>query len=156
MFMKRLVLTFTVIAAIILTATQAFAQEPQKKAQRQQWMNNMIQSKTEYVVKEIGLNENVRTKFEKQYMAMCHEMAKLGRDTRNLERSISKKENPSDLEYEKCAEAMSEFKIKEGNIEMKYFNQFKTYLTKKQLFKLKIAEQKWMNALMKHRGKGKK
>lgn len=154
--MKRLLSILTLIAAIILTFTQAFAQKPHDKAQRQQWMNNMIQSKTDYVVKEIGLNDNLKPKFEKQYRAMCHEVARLGRDTRNLERTIVKKDNPSDLEYEKGAEAMAEFKVKEGNIEMKYFNQFKTYLTKKQLFNMKIAEQKWMNELMKHRGKGKK
>lgn len=155
--MKRIFSVFAILAAFIFTASPLFAQKAQNKAQRQQWMNNMIQSKTEFVVKEIGLNDsNVKAKFEKQYTTMCHEIARLGRDTRNMERTISKKDNPSDLEYEKCAEAMAEHKIKEGNIEMKYFNQFKKYLTQKQLFNLKIAEHKWMNVLMKHRGKGNK
>lgn len=154
--MKRILTAFALIATIILTSAQSSAQTLQNKAQRQQWFNNMVQSKTDFIVKELGLTDNVKTKFEKQYTAMCHEVARLGRDTRNMERSITKKENPSDLEYEKGAEAMAEFKIKEGNIEMKYFNQYKTYLTKKQLFKLKVAEQKWMNALMKHRSKSKK
>ena len=51
---------------------------------------------------------------------------------------------------------MTEFKSKEAAIELRYFNQFKTYLSKKQLFQLKIAENKWMRELMKQRGKGKK
>lgn len=59
------------------------------------------------------------------------------------------------MEYEKAAEAVAEFKSKEGAIELRYFNQFKGYLSKKQLFKLKIAEHKWMKELMRHRNKGK-
>ena len=86
---------------------------------------------------------------------MSNETSRLARDTRSLERQVSKKANPSDLEYEKAAEAITEFKAKEGAVELKYFNQFKTFLNKKQLFQLKLAENKWMDELMRHRGKGK-
>lgn len=143
------------ILCILFAAATAFA-GPQDKAKREQWYNNMIQTKIDFLSKQIGLTSEQKEKFEKMYRAMSNETSRLSRDTRSLERQVSKKSSASDLEYEKAAEAIAEFKAKEGNIEMKYFNQFKTFLSKKQLFQLKIAENKWMNELMRHRGRPRK
>ena len=145
------------LAFLILSCSSAFAADkPQTDAQRQQWFKNMVATKVEFLTKQLALNENQKARFAKEYTAMSSETSKLASETRKLERSVSKNTNATDLEYEKAAEAMTEFKSKEAAIELRYFNQFKTYLSKKQLFQLKIAENKWMRELMKQRGKGKK
>lgn len=152
--MKRnIIFLFTVC---LLSFTSAFAQQPQDKAKREQWFKNMVQTKIDYLSKQMDLTPEQKSRFEKQYTAMSMETARLANDTRALQRSVAKKDNASDVEYEKAAEAVAEFKSKEGAIELKYFNQFKAYLTKKQLFQLKNAEHKWMRELMRHHGKGKK
>ena len=126
------------------------------KVKREQWYKNMVQTKIDYLARQVGMNADQKSKFEKQYAAMSAETAKLSRETRRLERTVSKKADATDVEFEKAAEAITELKSKEGAIEQKYFNQFKAYLSKKQLFQLKVAEHKWMKELMKHRMKGKK
>jgi len=132
------------------------AQRSQSDAQRRQWFNNMVATKVDYISKQIGLDGDKKVRFAKEYTAMTTETAKLARETRKLERSVAKNPKATDLEYEKAAEAVAEFKGREAAIEMRYYNQFKTYLSKKQLFQLKIAENKWMRELMKHRGKNRK
>ena len=143
------------IICIVVGSLSLMADGPRNRANREQWYNNMIQTKIDYLAKQMSLTPQQKEKFEKSYRDMSNETSRLARDTRSLERQVSKKANPSDLEYEKAAEAITEFKAKEGAIELKYFNQFKTFLNKKQLFQLKLAENKWMDELMRHRGKGK-
>ncbi len=144
------ILTFLLCLFVAAAAQSA----PQDKAKRAQWFNNMVNSKIEYLSKQMNLEGDQKVQFEKTYRAMVNETSKIASETRRLERNVSKKDNASDLEYEKAAEAIAEFKSKEGAIELRYFNQFKTFLTKKQLFQLKIAEDRWMKELMRHRGKG--
>lgn len=144
------------LLCILLSGIQAFGAGPQDKAKRQQWYDNMIQTKIDYLAKKIDVTPEQKEKFEKTYKAMSNETNRLSRDTRSLERQVSKKSDATDLEYEKASEAIAEFKSKEGAIELKYYRQFKTFLTKKQLFQLKIAENKWMDTIMQHRGRGKK
>ncbi|MCM1348913.1 MAG: hypothetical protein NC338_05825 [Firmicutes bacterium] len=153
--MKRIATSFLCMLSLLF-ALQLQAAGPQDASQRKQWFNNMVQTKIDYLAKQMELTPDQKARFEKQYAAMSAETARLAGDTRNMQKNVAKKDNPNDLELEKAAEAIAEFKSKEGAIEMKYFNQFKTYLTKKQLFKLKTAESKWMKMLMNHRGKGKK
>lgn len=143
------------IICIVVGSLSLMADGPRNRANREQWYNNMIQTKIDYLSKQMNLTPQQKEKFEKSYRDMSNETSRLARDTRSLERQVSKKANPSDLEYEKAAEAITEFKAKEGSVELKYFNQFKTFLNKKQLFQLKLAENKWMDELMRHRGKGK-
>lgn len=152
--MKRNIITIICLFLVALTST--VAAEPQNKAQKEQWFKNMVQTKVDYLAKQMNLTADQRAKFEKQYTAMSAETSKLARETRALQQSISKKEKATDVEYEKAAEAIAEFKSKEGAIELRYFNQFKAYLSKKQLFTLKLAEHKWMKELMRQRHKGKK
>ncbi|MDE6101314.1 MAG: hypothetical protein K2G01_09740 [Paramuribaculum sp.] len=144
----------TAILSCFSFQAAASADSKEDKVKREQWYKNMVQTKIDYIAKQVGMNADQKGKFEKQYAAMSAETAKLSRETRQLERTIAKKANATDVEYEKAAEAIAEFKSKEGAIEQKYFNQFKTYLSKKQLFQLKVAEHKWMKELMKHRNKG--
>lgn len=151
--MKHKIISF--LLCLVLASSAAFAQGHQDKAKRQQWFQNMVNAKIEYLSKQLNLSPDQQAKFEKSYRAMSQETSKLANDTRALQRSVSKKASATDLEYEKAGEAMAEFKAKEGAIELKYFNQFKSFLTKKQLFQLKIAEHNWMKQIMKQRGKKK-
>lgn len=148
--MKRYILTLLAIFVLSIASVSA---APQDKQKRQAWYNNMIQTKVDYLAKQLAMTPDQKTKFEKSYKEMAAETSKLANETRAMEKSVSSKASPTDLEYEKAAEAMAEFKSKEGAIELKYYKQYKTFLTKKQLFQLKIAENKWMREVMRHRAK---
>lgn len=137
-----------------LTAVDINA-EPQTHQQREKWFEEMTIAKIDFLAKQMSLTPTQRSRFEKDYRAMTAETAKLSRETRSLEHNVSKKKKATDLEYEKAAEAIAEFKGKESAIEMKYFRQFKTYLSNQQLFLLKKSEGKWMREIMGKRGRKK-
>ncbi len=148
--MNRFISTILLLTVISISA--AFAQG-KGNGPRAKWMHEMKQTKLEYMSKELSIKPDQKAKFTEIYNAMQAELDKLHTETNSMRRNVQKNENATDLEYEKAAEALFEFKLKEGTIEKKYFEKFKTVLTPQQLFLFKRAEKKWMKELMKHRKK---
>ena len=76
------------------------------------------------------------------------EIYKTNRDARTLAANVEKKKSASDSEYFQAAEALSRAKIREGEIEAKYFPKFAKILSKKQMFLLKQAEVKFTRTMI--------
>ena len=148
--MKRILSSLFLLT--ILSVASAFAQT-KVSAKHQQWMQEMKQAKLEFMIKELQIKDNQKAKFTEAFNAMEAELCKVRNETNKMRRAVEKKKDATDLEYEKAAEAIVEAKIKEGNIEKKYFDRFKTILSSEQLFRMKKADMKWMKELMKHRKK---
>lgn len=111
----------------------------------------MTQYKHDFLAKELNLTKEQEEKFFPMYDKMETETRELNRQVRGMERSVMQKgDKATDLEYEKAAEAIQELKGKESAVEMRYFGEFKTVLTKKQLFQLKQAERKFTQMIMNH------
>lgn len=143
------------LSLFLLLICVPLASSAQKKddSRRNQWNKEMTQAKVDFIAGQLGLTADKKAKFVETYNAMQSELGKLRNETNSLRKSIEAKKSASDLEYEKAAEAMFEFKQKEGAIERKYFDKFKSILTPRQLFQLRPAEMKFMKELMKHRKK---
>ncbi|MDE7411497.1 MAG: hypothetical protein K2M94_05595 [Paramuribaculum sp.] len=145
--MKRLIL----IVPLLLICVCSFAQKQEKEHKYRQWHKEMCEAKREYIAKELGLTRQQYEPFFTQYEAMCGEIDKIGRETRQMAHRLSERDDVTDTEYEKCAEALFELRTKEGAVEQKYYSKFKEILTHKQLYLLKQSEFKWMRKLMKQR-----
>lgn len=140
------------ISLFCLTIVSAMSLLAQRNGnQHAQWIKEMKQAKLEFMAKELNLTNEQKQSFNETYNSMQAEIDKMRHETRKLEKSVESKKDATDLEYEKAAEAMFEYKIKEGNIEKRYFDKFKTILSPRQLLQFKKAEMKWMKELMKHR-----
>lgn len=160
--MKKLSILFIIIA-IFAQLSNISAQAKPSKEERQRWFKEMREYKHNFLIKELKLTEEQQQPFFKIYDEMEDACHKINGETRKMQRDLIKKgksEDITDIEYEKVAETLFELKGKEAQIEMKYFEQFKNILSKKQLFLLKCAEDKFTKHLMKqhskHAGKGKK
>ena len=145
--MKRILL----IATIIIGITQFFASAQDKSEHRKKWMQEMNNAKIEFMNKELKITNEQKDQFNKLYKAYQEELHKIRRETRALEKNINSKKDVTDLEYQKAAEAMFELDANVGNINKKYFEQFKKILTPQQLFNFQKAESHWTKHLMKHR-----
>lgn len=153
--MKKISIILLIVSLFAQLST-IDAQRKQSKEERQQWFKEMREYKHNFLIKELELDEKQQDTFFKIYDAMEDETFELHHGTRKLQRELIKKENDAtDVEYEKAAEALFELKYKEAQIELKYFEQFKNILTKKQLFLLKKAEDKYTRHLMKQHDKHK-
>ena len=134
---------------ILLASLTASAQD------RSKWANEMLEAKHKMLIEEVGLTPTQQEQFMPLYEAMEREIYATNRDARALAANVEKKKAPSDSEYAQAAEALSRIKVREGEIEAKYFEKFSKILSKKQLFLLKQAEAKFTREMLSKK-KGKK
>ena len=130
----------TIIVVLLFAALTAVAQENPKHGSRSKWGEEMLQAKHEMIIEQVGMEKEI---FSTNAAA------------RALAIGVSKKANPSEADYGQAAEALSGAKVKEGEIEAKYFEKFSKILSKKQLFLLKQAESNFTRTMLSGRkGKG--
>jgi len=130
---------------IILATLTANAQD------RSKWVNEMLEAKRQMLIEEVGLTPTQQEQFMPLYEAMEKEIYTTNRDARTLAASVEKKKAPTDSEYKQAAEALSRVKVREGEIEAKYFEKFSKILSKRQLFLLKQTENKFTRNMLRGR-----
>ena len=143
--MKKFVSILILVLAITTTAT---AQNSRTKFQ-----TDMYQAKHEMIIEEVGLTMTQQKQFMPLYEQMEREIYEVNRNARALANEVEKKKNPTDKDYEAAASALSNTRMREGEIEAKYFEKFSKILSKKQLFQLKQAEAKFTREMLKKRKK---
>ena len=116
-------------------ATAATAQNSRSK-----FSTDMYQAKHEMIIRECGLTMTQQKQFMPLYEQMEREIYQVNRNARALAKEVESKTNPSDRDFEAAASALSTTRMREGEIEAKYFDKFSKILSKKQLFQLKQAE----------------
>lgn len=150
--MRRFILFL--VTALTLLASSAHTPS---KAEREAWMKEIQQYKNEYMAKKLDLSDDQKVRFAPVLDRMDAELRKVQSQARKLCRDVTKKgDKATELETEKAAEAQFEVKAKEAEIEMKYYKEFKSILTPRQMLKFKDAERDFTRDLMKkhreHRG----
>jgi Spy/CpxP family protein refolding chaperone len=120
---------------------------------RTKFATDMYQAKHEMIIEELGLTQTQQKQFMPLYEQMEREIYQVNRNARALAAEVEKKKNPSDHDYEVAASALSNTRMREGEIEAKYFEKFSKILSKKQLFLLKQAEGKFTREMLKKRKK---
>lgn len=140
--MKKLLLAL-VIAVTALVASAQFS-----PAERQRWLGEMRNLKHDFIAKELSLTKDQEREFFPLYDKMEDEIAALNTQTREDEIRVAADRDATDLEMENTARTVFEQKRAEGQIEMTYFEKYKTILTPKQLLQLKNAERKFTQQLV--------
>lgn len=140
--MKKLLLAL-VIAVTAFAAAAQFS-----PAERQRWLGEMRNLKHDFIAKELSLTKDQEREFFPLYDKMEDEIAALNTQTREDEARVAADRDATDLEMENTARTVFEQKRAEGQIEMTYFEKYKTILTPKQLLQLKNAERKFTQQLV--------
>ena len=150
--MKRL--SFIAIAAMLLLSlnTARAKDNNNANANRSQWTQEMLDYKHDFIAEQTEMTQAQRDKFMPLYEAMEKEVFAVHRTAREQAKKISSTAKASDLDYANAARAMSQVKVKEGEIEGRYFEKFSKILSKKQMFQLKQAELKFSKQML-SRGK---
>jgi Spy/CpxP family protein refolding chaperone len=150
--MKRI--SFIAIAAmLLLSLNTAWAKDKNHtNANRSQWTQEMLDYKHDFIAEQTEMTQAQRDKFMPLYEAMEKEVFAVHRTAREQAKKISSTTKASDQDYANAARAMSQVKVKEGEIEGRYFDKFSKILSKKQMFQLKQAELKFSKQML-SRGK---
>lgn len=146
--MKRYII---LIVALICLAGAAFATETDKG--KEDMRKELREYRIKFIAQEIGLRADQQQKFAQTYEAMLQEKHKVFSEARAFERKVKKSAHATDEDYSKAAQMMSSAKIKEGEIDRKYDAIFATFLSSKQIYKMKEAEQKFRQRLQEMRSK---
>lgn len=143
--MKRILIVILIIATFV--PFMNVEAKKNGKADKKEWFALMRQHKHDFIEDELDLTDEQEDKFFPMYDAMEDELFKLHRETRKLEKQVADK-NATDVEYDAASKAIIDLKKKEADIELKYFDKFKTVLSSKQIFELKRAEKKFTRKIM--------
>ena len=114
---------------------------------RNRYVNQISAYKHDFLAKELGLSKAQQDAFFELYDAMEDRTIDLGGEVRDLEKKASAA-GASDEEMAAAAIALYSQKMREGEIEIEYYEKFKETLTPAQLVALKSAERKFTQELM--------
>lgn len=151
MSMKR---NIVILLAVMMLSLPCVAQRKDSmKGNRAEWKKELQDFKYKYLAQEVELTEEQQEKFFELYVKMESELKTVDSDCKAAQKAVKAEGEHSDAEYEKALNALLNKRVMKGQIEKRYYDQFKTFLSVKQLYKLKTAEQKFNKKLMELRKK---
>lgn len=150
---KYLTLATIALCFSVMAQAQKSDRKVLSSEEREMWLTELRNYKREFLARELELTSQQEAKFMPVYEQMDDELSRIATETRELETKVSADADASDTEAEAAARALFEQKSREGKVEMEYFDQFKEILTSKQLLRLKNAERKFTQQLVRHHGK---
>lgn len=140
--------------ALILGIGTVCAQNKERKS-REEMRREFREFKIKFIAQEIDLKEDQQKQFVELYDRMCDERTKIFEQTRRLERKVKKDPQATEEDYAAVSRAITEAREKDAAIEKKYDARFSAFLSSKQIFKMKTAEEKFRNKMheMRHKRK---
>lgn len=142
---------FAFIAILACACTAAMAQrQHMTDEERDLWLAELRQYKHEFMAKELSLSSDQQEAFFPLYDEMDDQLTQIAMEVRDLEVEINSSTSASAEEVQAAAFALFDQKRRESVVELLYFEKFKDTLTPKQLFRLKNAERKFTQQLVKH------
>lgn len=146
-------------AIIVLSSSCIIKAENQEKVPQQEnkWMNEVRNFKHSFLIKETEMTEEQSNNFIPLYSEMEDKIYQANREARKLEQEITLSQKEiSEENYLNAATVLSKVKEKEAEIEKHYFALFSNILSKKQLFMLKRAENRFAFEMLSHYKRSKK
>ncbi len=156
--MLKIILKTFILAFLLCQVETAIADTSENTPQQgNKWMEEIKNFKHTFLIKEVEMTDEQSKEFLPLYKEMEEKIYQANKDARLLEKEISiSSKNITDKEYEKAAKALSHVKTQEAEIENQYFEKFSTILSKKQLFLLKRAENRFVIEMLNYNKQSKK
>ena len=145
-----------VILLIAMVLTIPTYAQNKKKENKEEWKKELQDFKYKYLAQEVELSDEQMTNFFELYAKLEYERKQALKDCKAITKTVKEDGEHSEAEYERAVEAVLNLPIITGQIEKKYYEQFKTFLSYKQLYLLKTAERKFNKKLMELQKKDKK
>lgn len=149
-YKKHKTLTIVILAILLSISQSSFAQNQPRNFGADAF-KELRNYKHTFYKKALDLSRDQETQFFKVLDQMDEELFKIGEETRALERKTINDANASETEMESTARTIFEQKKKEGETELRYFDEFKNILSKRQLVMLKDVERRFNMEIIKHR-----
>ena len=113
----------------------------------------MRKFKLEFLAEQMELADNQKAKFNEIYTQMENERWAVFKKMKEAEKRIKDSKNASESDYEKASKEINQARQQMSVIESNYDKKFEAFLSKKQIFKMKEAENAFMERMKKSRDK---
>lgn len=139
---------FLLYSLFLCFAFVAFGQK-----QKPNMGKEILEFKLKYLAQEMELNPDQQQRFFELYTQMNDEKQKLFRDVKATERKVKNDKDATDADYENFSQTVTNARVRDAEIDRQYDEKFSTFLTKKQIFKMKVAEDQFRKKMMDMRHK---
>lgn len=136
----RLIILLIALAVVSPVCTTA-ASCPEERVERQQkWRTQLREYKHNMLAKALNLSAEQKNAFFPLYDEMDERLEALNNEARDIDRKLTGDDKLSEVALDAYSLRLFEQKKLESEIELEYYDKFKTILTSKQLALLKHAE----------------
>ncbi len=146
-----------IILSLILGCSLTVAAQKHGSKKGDNMMKELREFKVKFIAQEIDLKDDQKERFIELYNEMSDKRVEVMRDAWKMEKELKKNKNASEADYQAVTDAMTEAKAKDASIEKSYDDKFAQFLSQKQIFKMKEAENEFRKKMSEMRHKhGKK
>lgn len=142
--------------ALLMGVGIVVAQDRPAKKSRAEMMKEFREFKMKYLAQELDLKDDQIKPFFEIYDQMLEEKRKVFEQTRALERKIKKTDNVSEQEYAELSKALTDLREQDVALDRKYDEKFISVINNKQLYQLKVAEEKFRKKMSEMRHKNRR
>lgn len=137
---------------LMVLAFQPAVAQGRSRAEHERMRKELIEFKIEYLIQETDLAADRQAEFERLYLQMEEERHNLFKSTFSKNRAARRTQAP-ETDVAAAADAMAAMKQKEGTLELRYYQLFKKFMSPRQLYNLKRAEERFNRKVMEMRGR---
>lgn len=139
------------ILILLLGFIPSFAQKNDKDKEARK--KEMLEFKLNFLAEEMQLRDDQKKQFNEVYTMMENERRAVFGRLKAAEKKIKENKAASEADYERANKEIADAKNQMAAIETKYDAKFAKFLTKKQIYKMKEAEEKFMKKVRSCRDK---
>ena len=148
---KHLLLILLLVVGCVAPA----AAQKNGKHDRDKMMKELREYKIKFLAQEMDLEGEQKTRFAELYNEMSEKRTECMRDAWKMERALKKNKDASEADYQAVTDAMTKAKAEDAAIEKTYDEKFAKFLSQKQIFKMKEAENEFRKKMSEMRHKKK-
>lgn len=141
-----------ILLLLMIVPAAVMAQHKNNRAKVEKELQDF---KIKYLAQEMELRADQQAKFVEVYSRKMNEIRKIYETPMKLQHKVKHNKKATPEEYQKASDMMSDAKVQEGKVDRKYDEEFKKFLSSKQIYKMKQAEGEFRKKLQELRSKRK-
>ncbi|MEG1586510.1 MAG: hypothetical protein RR346_06510 [Bacteroidales bacterium] len=129
---------------------EAACPESQQKPGGKNRMAEFFEQKKEYLIRQVEMTKQEQSQFFPLYEQLQKEKFKLHREMRDKMKKIQAQgTDVTDQMYLDVAQSMSDFRLKEAQLDSDYYKKFTRILSPRKLYKFQVAETRFGRDMLK-------
>lgn len=151
--MKRNILKLVLFGLVLIAGCIPAMADGKKN--KEEMRKELQEFKIKFIAQEVGIPEDKQKLFFEIYQDMDQEKMRAFGQAFRLGKQLKKNKNATEADYEAFSKAMNEAKEQDMEIDKRYNEKFSSFMTAKQIFLMKNAEEKFRNKMheMRHKRK---